>query len=64
MQRNDWLLISAGALIALAVIALAGYAVTRLDTADPMVIAGMFTGVAALLAAVPPIIKALRGGRR
>ncbi|MEV1171804.1 hypothetical protein [Nonomuraea sp. NPDC049784] len=56
-------MIWAGALIALAVIALAGYVVTRLDTAEPSVIAGMFAGLAALLAGVPPIIRAIRGRR-
>ncbi|MBB5783551.1 hypothetical protein [Nonomuraea jabiensis] len=63
MRRNDWPMIWAGALIALAVIALAGYVVTRLDTAEPSVIAGMFAGLAALLAGVPPIIRAIRGRR-
>lgn len=63
MKRNDWLVICVGALIALAVIALAGYVVALLGPAEPAVLAGMFAGLAGLLAAVPPIIKALRGNR-
>ncbi|WP_157518182.1 hypothetical protein [Herbidospora mongoliensis] len=61
MRRSEHYVIWAGALIVLAVVGLAGYVVTQLATTEPVVIAGVFGGVAALLAAIPPIIKALRG---
>jgi hypothetical protein len=51
----------AGVLIALAVIGLTGFVVERLSGTTPVVIAAVLAAFAAVLAAVPPIIKALRG---
>ncbi len=53
---------AAGILVVLAVLGLTGFLVARLSTAaTPAVIAGVLTAFAGVLAAVPPIIKALRG---
>jgi small-conductance mechanosensitive channel len=59
--QNDRLVVWVGALVVLAVIALAGYVVTRLASSQPGIAAGVLTALAAVLAALPPIIKALRG---
>ncbi|MBO2445983.1 hypothetical protein J4573_02680 [Actinomadura barringtoniae] len=49
--------------VAFAVIALAGFVVIQLKPADPLIIAGVLTAAATLLATIPPIIRALRGDR-
>lgn len=62
MRSNEWYVLVAGMVIALAVIGLTGFLVVRLSaTAAPAVIAGVLAAFAGVLAAVPPIIKALRG---
>ena len=45
----------------LAVVALAGYVVATFAVSGPAVAAGVLTATAAVLAAIPPIIRALRG---
>jgi len=52
---------AAGMLIALAVIGLTGFLVVQLSVTSPAVAAAVLTAFAAVLAAIPPIIKALRG---
>jgi hypothetical protein len=52
--------ILAGALVTLAVIGLTGFVVVRLGASTPAITAAVLTAFAAVLAAVPPIIKALR----
>ncbi|MEU4836562.1 hypothetical protein [Streptosporangium sp. NPDC023615] len=65
MKIDNWLVVCVTALVALAVIALGAYALKALGAAeDPAVIAGMFAGLCALLAAIPRIIKAIRGPGR
>jgi hypothetical protein len=59
--QNDRLGVCVAAVVVLATIALAAYVVTRLVPAQPAVAAGVLAAVAAVLAALPPIIKALRG---
>ena len=59
--ENDRLIVLVGALVALAVVALAAYVVTRLSSTGPAVAAGVLAAVAAVLAVIPAIIKALRG---
>lgn len=61
VMQNDRLVVAVGAVIVLAVLALAAYVVNRLVPGQPAVAAGILTGIAAILAALPPIIKALRG---
>jgi hypothetical protein len=51
----------AGWLVALAVIGLTGFMVDRLSGTTPAIIAAVLAAYAAVLAAVPPIIRALRG---
>ena len=63
-MRDDRLVVWVGAVVVLAVVVLAGYVVTRLGPGQPAVAAGVLTAVAAMLAAVPAIIKALRGDKR
>lgn len=64
MRRTDWPIVVAGVLVTGAVIALAGYAVAQLGAVqEPAIVTGMFAGLAAVLAAIPPIIKAIRGRR-
>jgi hypothetical protein len=60
-MHNDRLIIWIGPLVVLSVIVLAGFVVAQLGRAGPGVIAGVLTALAAVLAAVPPIIKAFRG---
>jgi len=62
--HDDRLVVWVGAVVVLAIVALAAYVVTRLSSGQPAVAAGVLTAVAAMLAAVPAIIKALRGDRR
>lgn len=61
MRTNDPYIVAAGVLIALAVIGLTGFLVVQLSGATPAVAAAVLTAFAAVLAAIPPIIKALRG---
>ena len=60
MQDNPYV-IAAGVLVVLAVIGLTGYLVADLSGTSPAVIAAVLTAFAGVLAAVPPIIKAIRG---
>jgi hypothetical protein len=59
--QNDRLVVWVGALVVLAVLALAGYVVTRLASAQPGLAVGVLAALATVLTALPPIIKALRG---
>jgi VIT1/CCC1 family predicted Fe2+/Mn2+ transporter len=61
MRTDDPYIVVAGALVALAVLGLTGFLVAQLSGTSPAVIAAVLTAFAAVLAAVPPIIKALRG---
>ena len=61
MPTGDRYVITAGVLVALTVIGFTGLVVVRLSTATPMIIAAVLAAFAGVLAAVPPIIKALRG---
>jgi hypothetical protein len=61
MRTSDPYLLGAGVLVALAVIGLTGLVVVVLSATTPVVIAAVLSAFAAVLAAVPPIIKALRG---
>lgn len=58
---HDMGAVVAGVLVALAAMALAGFVVYRLSGTTPAVIAAVLGAFAAVLAAVPPIIRALRG---
>jgi predicted tellurium resistance membrane protein TerC len=60
MRNGDPYIVAAGVLIALAVIGLTAFLVVQLAGAAPAV-AAVLTAFAAVLAAIPPIIKALRG---
>jgi hypothetical protein len=51
----------AGVLIALAVIGLAWYVVLSLGPTQPTAVVASLTGLTGVLAALPPIIKAIRG---
>jgi hypothetical protein len=51
----------AGVVIALAVIGLAWYVVLTLGPAQPAAAVAALTGLAGVLAALPPIIRAVRG---
>ncbi len=54
--------VAAGVVVVLAVIGLTGFLVAVLSpAATPAVIAGVLTAFAGVLAAIPPIIKAIRG---
>jgi hypothetical protein len=57
--KNDRFVIWAGTVVVLAVIGLAAYVVTRQAPGQPAVT--VLTGIAAVLAAIPPILRALRG---
>jgi hypothetical protein len=61
MRTNDWYIVAGGVLIVLAVTVLTGFLVARLSATTPAVIAAILTAFAGVLAAIPPIIKALRG---
>ena len=63
MWTSEPYVVVAGVLVALAVVGLTGFLVVRLSgtTTQPAVIAGVLASVAAVLSAVPPIIKAMRG---
>lgn len=53
-----------GMVVALSVIGLTGLTVVVLSTSSPVVMAAVLTALAAVLATVPPIIKALKSGGR
>ncbi|KAB2339772.1 hypothetical protein [Actinomadura rudentiformis] len=63
MQKhvNDPLALWVGAVVVLVVVALAAFVIFWLGPNEPEVIAGVLVALGALLGAVPPIIKALRG---
>jgi hypothetical protein len=61
MRNSDLFVAAAGVFIALAVIGLTGYLVVQLSVTSPAVAAAVLASFAAVLAAIPPIIKALRG---
>jgi hypothetical protein len=61
MRAGELCVLVAGVLIILAVLGLTGFLVVHLSGGSPLVIAGVLTAFAAILAALPPIIKALRG---
>lgn len=61
MRTSDPYVLIAGVLVALAIIGLTGLIVVVLSASTPFVIAAVLSSVAAVLAAVPPIIRALRG---
>ncbi len=61
MRNSDWYIVAAGVLIALAAIGLTGFLVVALSASAPAAIAAALTAFAAVLAAIPPIIRALRG---
>jgi hypothetical protein len=60
-RNNDPYIVVAGLVIVLAVIGLTVFLVVRFSVTSPAVVAAVLTAFAAVLAAVPPIIKALRG---
>jgi hypothetical protein len=59
-RNGDPYVVVAGVLVAWAVIGLTGFVVAELSATTPVIIAAVLTAFAAVLAAVPPIIKALR----
>jgi uncharacterized membrane protein YdfJ with MMPL/SSD domain len=61
-RSSDPYMVAAGVLVALAVIGLTGFVVVELSATTPVVIAAVLTAFAAVLAAIPPIIKALTSG--
>ena len=61
MRNNDPYILAAGVLVVLAVIGLTGFLVVQLSVTSPAVTAAVLTSFAAVLAAIPPIIRALRG---
>ena len=61
MRNSDWYIVVGGVLISLAAIGLAGFLVVALSSSTPAAIAAALTAFAAVLAAIPPIIRALRG---
>jgi hypothetical protein len=61
MRNNDPYIVAAGVLIALVVIGLTGFLVVQLSVTSPAVAAAVLTAFAAVLTAIPPIIKAIRG---
>ena len=61
MRNSDPYVVAAGVVVAFAVIGLTGYVLVALSATTPVVIAAVLTAFAAVLAAIPPIIKAFRG---
>lgn len=61
MRNNDRYIVEAGVLIVLAVIGLTVFLVVQFSVTSPVVAAAVLTAFAGVLAAIPPIIKALRG---
>ena len=60
-MQNDRLIIWAGIVVILAIVGLTGYVVATFAVSGPAVATGVLTATAAVLAAIPPIIRALRG---
>ena len=60
-DNNNWYIVAAGVLVALAVIGLTGFLVVALSASAPTAIAAVLAAFAAVLAAIPAIIRALRG---
>lgn len=60
-MRSNSSAVRAGAIIVLAVIGVAGVVVVKLSDSSPVVIAAVLTAFAAVLATLPPIIRALKG---
>jgi hypothetical protein len=54
-------LLAIGAVIALAVVGLAWYVMSSIGSSQPAVAVAALAALAAVLTAVPPIIKAIRG---
>ena len=63
-MQNDRLVIWAGIVVILAIIALAAFVVAALAASGPAVAAGVLTAVAAVLAVIPPIIGRSGAGKR
>jgi len=63
-MKDERFLLLAGVIVALAGFALTAYVVTSIGAEEPMVDTGVLTALAAVLAAIPPIIRALRGGKQ
>lgn len=63
-MNNDRLGLCVSAAVVLAVVVLAGFVVARLASTGPAVIAAVLTTLTGLLAALPPIIRAVRGGNK
>jgi hypothetical protein len=61
MNATDRVTVLIGAGLAMAVIALAAYVVVLLGTTNPWLIAAVLTALSAVLGAIPPIIRAVRG---
>lgn len=61
MHRHSGPLLLAGLVTALAAIGLAALIVVRFSSAEPVITAAVLAAAAAVLGAVPPIIRALRG---
>jgi hypothetical protein len=61
MRTSDPYMLAAGMFVVLAVVGLSGFLVVQLSSASPAVIAAVLTAFAGVLAAIPPIIRALRG---
>lgn len=61
IMRNSAMPGLAGVVIALAVIGLAWYVVLTLGSAQPAAAVAALTGLAGVLAALPPIIRAVHG---
>ena len=61
MRRNDWYVVLAGVVVALAIIGLTALVVVRLSATKPAVTAAVLVSVTGVLAAVPAIIRSLRG---
>ncbi len=60
-RNNDPYIVGARLVIVLAVIGLTVFLVLRFSVTSPAVAAAVLTAFATVLAAVPPIIKALQG---
>lgn len=61
--NNDRLLVIALTMVVLAILVFASYVVTVLHTASPVLIAGVITASASLIAAAAGLIRAIRGER-
>lgn len=61
MAKYDWLIVVFGTLVTISIIGLAALVVIKFSTTTPVVAAAVLTAIAAVLTAVPPIIRALRG---